>query len=110
MHLFAAPNWSVERKRRKRKEKRRKGRGKNYSKLLLKIKNIDILMLYNNLYLILYNNLYLNCVEIAGLDYEKVWYKVLSQVICHWRAKQWYLTKTLLLEIIKKIMNNGVFI
>ena len=41
--------------------------------------------------LILYNNLYLNCVEVAGLDYEKVWYRVLGQVICHWRAKQLYL-------------------
>ena len=29
--------------------------------------------------------------EVAGLDYEKVCYKVLGQVIYHWRAKQWYL-------------------
>ena len=29
--------------------------------------------------------------EDAGLDYEKVWYKVLGQVIYHWRAKQWYI-------------------
>ena len=29
--------------------------------------------------------------HVCGLDYEKIWYKVLGQVICHWRAKQWYL-------------------
>ena len=29
--------------------------------------------------------------EVAGLDYEKVWYKDLGDIICHWRAKQWYL-------------------
>ena len=29
--------------------------------------------------------------EVAGLDYKKVWYKVLSQVIYHWRAKHWYI-------------------
>ena len=68
MYLFATPNWSVERKR---KEKRRKGRGKNHSKLLLSCK----------ICLILHNKSYLNCVDVAGLDYEKVWYKGLGQVI-----------------------------
>ena len=36
--------------------------------------------------------------EVAELDYEKVWFKVLGQVIYHSRAKQWYLYKTLLLS------------
>ena len=29
----------------------------------------------------MYNNLYLNCVEVAGLEYEKVRYKVLDLVL-----------------------------
>ena len=29
---------------------------------------------------------YLNCVEVAGLDYEKVWLKVLGHVIYHLAA------------------------
>ena len=29
--------------------------------------------------------------ELAGLDFEKVWYKVLGQVFTIWRAKQWYI-------------------
>ena len=32
--------------------------------------------------------------EVAGLDYEKEWYKILGQVIYHSRAKQWYLNFT----------------
>ena len=80
MHLFGAPPTGVWRGR-----GRTRG-GKGGKKIVInfyKLKFIGIL--------ILYNNLYLNCVEVAGLDYEKVWYKVLGQVICHWRAKQWYL-------------------
>ena len=56
--------------------------------------------------LILYNKSYLNCVDVAGLDYEKVWYKGLGQVI-----RKTMVSKALLLEVItKKIMNDGVFI
>ena len=47
--------------------------------------------------LILYNKTYLNCVEVAGLDDEKVWYKGLGQVI-----RKTIVYKTLLLEVITK--------
>ena len=40
---------------------------------------------------------YINCVDIAGLDFEKVWYKVLGQVIYHLETKT-MVYKTLLLE------------
>ena len=44
--------------------------------------------------------------DIAGLDYEKVWYKGLGQVI-----RKTMVSKTLLLEVItKKIVNDGVFV
>ena len=44
--------------------------------------------------------------EVAGLDYEKVWYKGLGQVI-----RNAMVSKALLLEVItKKIVNDGVFI
>ena len=39
--------------------------------------------------------------EVAGLDYEKIWYKVLGPVIYHLESKT-VVSKTLLLEIIKK--------
>ena len=45
----------------------------------------------NQFLLIILYTVYLNYVEVAGLDYEKVWYKVLGQVIYHRRAKQWNL-------------------
>ena len=69
------------RKEKKRKEMRRKGKRKNGKRRTC----------CNQFLLIILYTVYLNYVEVAGLDYEKVWYKVLGQVIYHWRAKQWNL-------------------
>ena len=65
--------------------------------------------------------------EVTGLDYEKVWYKVVGQVIMVQSCAKllWYkvlgpsylplesktmVSKTLLLELYKKIMNKRIFI
>ena len=51
--------------------------------------------------------MYLNCVEVAGLDYEKVWYKVRPSYLP--LESKTMVSKTLLLEIIKKNMNKRSF-
>ena len=89
MNLLAAPKEERrrrKRKRKKRKRKRRKGkRGKGKRTCCNQQFNL-------NLY-----TAYLNFVEVAGLNFEKVWYKVLGQVIYHLESKT-MVYKTLLLE------------